>query len=59
MAPICRHYHCQVLGRVEEATDGVVVISAVGTILAVNRAACNMWGYEKGELEGKNVSALM
>ena len=39
--------------------DGVVIINAVGSILAVNKAAYEMWGYDKGELEGKNVTSLM
>lgn len=30
-----------------------------GTILMLNAAAVGMFGYQKGELDGKNVSVLM
>jgi PAS domain S-box-containing protein len=30
-----------------------------GIIMMVNAAALTMFGYQKGELEGKNVSVLM
>jgi PAS domain S-box-containing protein len=30
-----------------------------GCIMMVNQAALSMFGYQKGELEGKNVSVLM
>lgn len=50
---------CQALGKVDENTDGIVIINAIGSILAVNKASQELWGYEKGELEGKNVSTLM
>lgn len=39
--------------------DGVIIINAAGIIMMVSPAASRMWGYEKGELEGKNVSVLM
>lgn len=32
---------------------------AAGVIMMLNAAGCNMFGYDKGELEGKNVSCLM
>lgn len=32
---------------------------AQGTIMMLNAAASSLWGYEKGSLEGKNVSMLM
>lgn len=38
---------------------GLIIINASGTILMVNAAALRMFGYGKGELEGKNVSVLM
>jgi len=39
----------------------VVVTSCCvqGVILMLNPAAVQMFGYQKGELEGKNVSVLM
>lgn len=47
------------LGAIDEKADGIVVINAAGAITAVNRAAFELFGYGKGELEGKNVSTLM
>ena len=47
------------LGAIDEKADGIVVINAAGAITAVNRAASELFGYGKGELEGKNVSTLM
>jgi PAS domain-containing protein len=45
----------QALGAVDEKSDGIVVLNTAGTIMAVNRAAFEMFGYSKGELEAKNV----
>eukprot|EP00879_Flechtneria_rotunda_P032111 GHRR01035266.1.p1 GENE.GHRR01035266.1~~GHRR01035266.1.p1 ORF type:complete len:431 (+),score=120.72 GHRR01035266.1:122-1414(+) len=45
--------------KVDEKVDGIVIIDAAGAILLVNKAANRMFGYAKGELEGKNVSMLM
>ena len=36
-----------------------VIINAAGIIMMVNQAGCRLFGYDKGELEGKNVSVLM
>jgi PAS domain-containing protein len=47
------------VGSINEKTDGLVIINAQGIILMVNAAIQGMFGYEKGELEGKNVSVLM
>ena len=47
------------MGQVDEKTDGVLIINAVGSIMMLNMGACRMFGYDKGELEGKNVSVLM
>jgi PAS domain S-box-containing protein len=33
--------------------------TAQGIIMMVNAACVNMFGYQKGELEGKNVNVLM
>eukprot|EP00775_Hariotina_reticulata_P007054 gene7054-7268_t len=46
-------------GSIDEAVDGLIIINAQGIILMVNAAVFNMFGYGKGELEGKNVSVLM
>lgn len=46
-------------GSVNEKVDGVIVINAHGSILMLNPAAMAIFGYDKGELEGKNVSVLM
>ncbi|KAI8467685.1 MAG: hypothetical protein J3K34DRAFT_523567 [Monoraphidium minutum] len=47
------------LGTVDEKVDGVIIINAVGMIMAVNKAAYEKFQYLKGELESKNVSCLM
>jgi PAS domain S-box-containing protein len=44
---------------VDVQVDGLAVINAQGIIMMVNNAALGMFGYPKGELEGKNVSVLM
>ncbi|MEZ5293321.1 MAG: PAS domain S-box protein [Vicinamibacterales bacterium] len=44
---------------VETIVDGIVVIDATGTIHWTNPAAVKMFGYEAGDLDGVNVSALM
>ncbi|GBF92718.1 hypothetical protein Rsub_05087, partial [Raphidocelis subcapitata] len=49
----------QALGSVDERQDGLIIINAAGIIMACNRPALCMFGYEKGELEQKNVSCLM
>lgn len=45
--------------KVDEKVDGVAIIDASGTLLLVNKVAYKMFGYARGELEGKNVSVLM
>jgi diguanylate cyclase (GGDEF)-like protein/PAS domain S-box-containing protein len=44
---------------VETAVDGIITIHADGTIDTVNAAAERIFGYEPGELVGRNVSVLM
>ncbi|WP_198402787.1 PAS domain S-box protein [Methylomonas koyamae] len=39
--------------------DGVVLIDSAGTVLLVNDAVCEIFGYEEHELLGSNVSLLM
>lgn len=46
-------------GAINEKTDGLMIINSQGEIMMVNAAALTMFGYIKGELEGKNVSVLM
>ena len=47
------------MGQVDERVDATIIINAVGSIMMLNMGACRMFGYDKGELEGKNVSVLM
>ncbi len=47
------------MGTINEKTDGVVIINASGTVMVVNQGGMRLFGYDKGELEGKNVSTLM
>lgn len=46
-------------GNINEKEDGIIVINAFGSMLMLNPAAVSMFGYDKGELEGKNVALLM
>ncbi|WIA17635.1 hypothetical protein OEZ85_014441 [Tetradesmus obliquus] len=45
--------------QVDEKTNAVCVINATGTIQMANKVLLKMFGYRKGELEGKNVALLM
>lgn len=45
--------------KIDDKTDGVIIIDANGSMLLINKAAYRMFGYDKGELEGKNVSIMM
>jgi PAS domain-containing protein len=47
------------VGAINEKIDGLIIINAQGIILMINPAALSIFGYDKGELEGKNVSVLM
>ena len=44
---------------IECVIDGIVVIDEVGTIHSINRAIEEMFGYDRGDLVGKNVKILM
>lgn len=44
---------------VESAVDGIISISADGTIGSVNRAAVSIFGYEREEMIGSSVTMLM
>jgi PAS domain-containing protein len=46
-------------GKVDEKTDGIIIIDSAGTMLLVNKTAYRLFGYERGELEGKNISMMM
>ncbi|MBA3563734.1 MAG: EAL domain-containing protein [Gammaproteobacteria bacterium] len=46
-------------GVQELASDGIVTIDGGGRIVSVNAAAERMFGYEPGELLGRNVTDLM
>lgn len=43
---------------IEALVDSVVVSSEDGTIISVNQKACEMFGYEKYEMMGRNVDIL-
>lgn len=49
----------QALGAIDEREDGLIIINASGIIMACNKPLFTMFGYDKGELENKNVSCLM
>ena len=39
--------------------DAAIIIDHLGTIETFNRAACRMFGYQEGEVIGRNVNMLM
>ena len=41
------------------ATDGIIIITERGIMDVVNDAAARLFGYDKSEMEGNNVSMLM
>ncbi|TAK66282.1 MAG: PAS domain S-box protein [Dehalococcoidia bacterium] len=49
----------RVRGMFESASDPSVAISVVGRIIAVNEPALKLFGYERGELVGELVDALI
>lgn len=46
-------------GNINEKVDGIIVINSRGFMLMLNYAAVAIFGYDKGDLDGKNVSILM
>lgn len=48
-----------IIGLVESAVDGIIVIDDSGRIGYVNPAALRLFGYERSEVLGQNVSMLM
>eukprot|EP00899_Mesostigma_viride_P002706 jgi/Mesvir1/12436/Mv00598-RA.3 len=49
----------QLDGQVDDSRDGVVVITRVGTIMHINRAAEKLFGHSGGDIQGKNVRILV
>ncbi|PNW79659.1 hypothetical protein CHLRE_08g361950v5 [Chlamydomonas reinhardtii] len=47
------------IGRMDEVDKGVLVVNAFGDIQMVNKKLMSMYGYRKGDLDGKNVTVLM
>ncbi|MFS2010355.1 putative bifunctional diguanylate cyclase/phosphodiesterase [Azospirillum sp. CT11-132] len=43
----------------DAAVDGIIVSDRSGIIRSINRACCRLFGYEDGELVGRNMSILM
>lgn len=43
----------------EMATDGIITMSSDGFIENVNQAACDLFGYAAGEMQGQKVNMLM
>src|SRR5690606_13324268 len=43
----------------EHATEGIILTGTEGRIIMVNPAALRMFGYEEGELDGKQVEVLI
>ena len=44
---------------IDTAIDGIIVIDSRGLIEEINQSALNLFGYQKDELIGKNISHLM
>jgi two-component system sensor kinase FixL len=49
----------QLLAVMDAAVDAVVLIDHAGRIIAINRAGERLFGWQPGELTGRNVSELM
>ncbi|GFR46428.1 hypothetical protein Agub_g7932, partial [Astrephomene gubernaculifera] len=47
------------LGRMDEMDVAVLVVNAAGEIQMANRQTHNMFGYKRGNLEGKHLSSLL
>ncbi|KAG2488731.1 hypothetical protein HYH03_012730 [Edaphochlamys debaryana] len=47
------------MSRMDDVDKGVVVVNAFGDIQVANKKLHSMFGYKKGELDGKNVMAIM
>ncbi|KXZ56496.1 hypothetical protein GPECTOR_1g444 [Gonium pectorale] len=49
----------RLLNKVDERVNAVIIINSRGQIQMANKLSYAMFGYSKGELEGKNVAMLM
>ncbi|GLC67718.1 hypothetical protein PLESTF_000598200 [Pleodorina starrii] len=49
----------RLLNKVDERVNAVIIINSRGQMQMANKLAYAMFGYNKGELEGKNVAMLM
>jgi PAS domain S-box-containing protein len=49
----------QLAAVIQTATDGIIIIDQLGTILKVNNAASELFGYHIDELIGRNINMLM
>ncbi|KAG2488728.1 hypothetical protein HYH03_012728 [Edaphochlamys debaryana] len=47
------------MSRMDDVDKGVVVVNAFGDIQVANKKLHSMFGYKKGQLDGKNVMVLM
>ncbi|GIL42523.1 hypothetical protein Vafri_484 [Volvox africanus] len=47
------------MSLIDEVEKGILVVNAFGDIQVANGKLYDMFGYKKGELDGKNVTALM
>ncbi|KAG2439095.1 hypothetical protein HYH02_006619 [Chlamydomonas schloesseri] len=47
------------MSRMDDVEKGVLVVNAFGDIQVANKKLYSMFGYRKGELDGKNVCAIM
>lgn len=46
-------------GFVTNAIDGIIMIDEKGIVSSINPSACRLFGYEPGQVIGRNVSMLM
>jgi len=57
--PSCQPEVLPILEYLESFTDAVVIGDSTGSVVATNRAADQMFGWGKGELEGMPLNVLM
>ncbi len=43
----------------DSVLDGIIMIDGSGTVISINPAVVNMFGYEAGEIVGRNIKMLM